>query len=349
MLPYSMIAGGTFTSQVSIPQDVVCISQNPPDYVVIRNITQWGNLSNAKDIEFWWERSMAQGTARLIHQTSSGSAPAMIALQLASGGISTYDTANPPTFAPLVAATAVTRGSANGVTVVTVTNDGVVGPIIAKGDFVRLTNVVGMQQISGFVFLVVNTTSTTSITIDLDSSGFAADGTAATVTKIIPGRFYPKAARFSAITQANPCVINLFQDSDYTVGEEVSFRIPPSTNGLTTMSQLNNVKGVVASVKAATTTTCSQVTVNIDTSGFTAFALPTSAQAAAAVTPVVSMMVPAGSGVVPNQNPPGTDLLDAFDNRNVRVIHFGPSVFTNTTAGDVWSWQAFKYDEYNNQ
>jgi hypothetical protein len=341
-----MIAGGTFTSTVGLPQDVVCISQNPPDFIILRNITEWGNAT-AKDIEFWWERSMSQGTAKGLHEAVTTGA--LNSFQLTSDGISTYDTASPPTFAPLVAATAVTRGSANGVTVVTVTNDGVVGPIIAIGDYVRLTNVVGMQQISGFVFQVVNVTGTTSITLDMDSSHFAADGTSATVTKVIPNRMYPRIARCTFISQANPMVANLVQDCDYTVGEEISFRIPASENGISTMSQLNKLKGVVSVVTKATTTACSKVTVNIDTSGFTAFTLPTSAQAAAAVTPTVSLLVPAGSGVVPNQNPPGTNLLDAYDNRNVRVIHMGATMFANTTTSDSWSWQAYKYDEYNNQ
>lgn len=346
MLPYSMIAGGTFTSTVGLGSEVICISQNPPDFFVIRNITEWGNAT-AKDVEFWWERSMAQSTAKGLHEAVTTGV--LNSFQLTSDGITTYDTANPPLFASLVTATAVTRGAANGVTVITVTNDGVVGPVIAVGDVVRLNNVVGMQQISGFAFQVVAVTATTSITIDLDSSRFSADGTSATVTKVIPNRFYPKYSFVSFISQANPMVANVFRDSDFTLGEEVSFRIPRTENGITTMSQLNNLKGVVASVKLATATTCSQVTVNIDTSGFTAFTLPTSAQAAAAVTPTVSMIVPAGSGVIPNQNPPGMNILDAFDNRNARVIHMGATMFANTTTGDVWSWQAYKYDEYNNQ
>jgi hypothetical protein len=346
MLPYSMIAGGTFTSTVGSGSEVICISQQPPDFYVMRNITQWGAAA-AKDIEFWWEQSMAQGTAKGIHEAVTTGA--LNSFQLTADGITTYDTAHPPVFASLVAATAVTRGSANGVTVVTVTNDGVVGPIIEVGDVVRLTNVVGMQQISGFLFQVVAVTGTTSITIDLDSSHFAANGTSAIVTKVIPNRFYPKYAFPSFITQANPLVANVFRDTDFTVGEEVSFRIPRSENGLVTMSQLNNLKGVVASVTKATATTCTQVTVNIDTSGFSAFALQTSAQAAAAQFPTVTMIVPAGSGVVPHQSPPGTNLLDAYDNHNARVIHMGASMFANTTTGDVWQWQAFKYDEYNNQ
>lgn len=349
MLPYAKIQGGTLTATASTPQDIQVSSMSPPDFFIMRNISQWGATTSAKDIEFWWERSMSQATARGIHQTSS-STPAMQSFTLTSDGISTYSTSQPPTFTANTTVTAVTRGSANGVTVVTLTNDGTHGPVISIGDFVRLTNIAGMQQISGMSFQVVNTTSTTSITIDLDSSGFAADGTTGVCQKYIQGRFYPRAQLITNISKANPCVVNLNRDTDFTVGEEVSFRIPANNGSFTTMQQIANMKGVVTAIKASTTTACSQVTVNIDTSGFSTFSLPTSAQAAAGVgQQPVSMLVPAGSGVVPNQNPPGTNLLDAFDNRNIYVVHLGGTIFANSTTGDTWQWQAFKYDEYNNQ
>lgn len=351
MLPYAKIQGGTFTSAVSTAQNVQVSSMNPPDFFVMRNLTQWGSAT-AKDVEFFWERSMAQGAARGYRQTVTTNA--LSSFSLTSDGISSYSTANPPVFTPNTSVTAVTRGSAGGVTVVTLTNDGNVsrGPKIQTGDFVRLTNVSGMQQISGYSFQVVATTSTTSITIDLDSSGFAADGTTAVCQKIIPSQFYPRIARIITATNSNPAVFGLNYDSDFTIGEEVSFRIPPSMNSpsFTTMSQLNNLKGVVASVTPATSTSCSLVTVNVDTSGFSTFSLPTSAQAALGVVNIPSLIVPAGSGVLPGSpSLPGMNIQDAFDNRNQYVIHLGGTMFANTTAGDTWSWQAYRYDEYNNQ
>ena len=358
MLPYQMIAGGRFTlttALIASGVSVQCNSQNPPDFIVARAITGWGEASDAQAIEWFWERSMSQGAAKGILQASEGSTPqlpAMSAYSISSNGIYTYDTANPPTSTPLVAATAVTKGGAGGVTVVTVTNDGVVGPIIVPGDYVLLTGVTGMQQISGMTFLVVDTTSTTSITLDLDSSGFAASGTAATVRKVIPNKDYPRWAYITDITQATSCIVDVITNTDFTVGEEVSFRVPANASGFTTMSEIANKKGVVTAVTAATTTTCSKITVDIDSSGFTAFALPTSAQAAAGTgQQPISLLVPAGSGVVPGQNPPGTNLLDAFDNRNIRIIKFNRGLWNvsshGSDNGDVWMWQAFKYDDYS--
>jgi hypothetical protein len=101
--------------------------------------------------------------------------------------------------------------------------------------------------------------------------------------------------------------------------------------------------------------TVSSITIDLDTSGYSAFVFPTSAVAAAGVSPAV--VVPSSSGVVPDngsatiaQQPPGTNLRDAFDNRNTRVIHLGPGLFNvsghASDDGDVWMYQAFKYDSY---
>lgn len=353
MLPYGKIQKGTLTATASTPQDIQISSMNPPTYFEMKNITQWGATSAAKDIEFWWEKSMAQGTALGIHQASGGAGSQTLnSFALSTDGISIYSTASPPTFTSNTSGTAITRGSANGVTVATITNDGNAarGPKVNVGDFVRITNAVGMEQISGMVFQVVAITSTTSVTLDLDSSAFGADGTTFTMTKVIPNRSYPRVARITAVTRANPCVVNLIQDSTFTVGEEVSFRIPANSGSFSSMKELNNLKGVVTAVTNATATTCSQITVNIDTSGFSAFSLPTSAQWVAGVgSQPVSAVVPAGSGVVPNQNPPGTNLLDAFDNRNIYVVHLGGSIFANSSTNDVWEWTAVYADEYNNQ
>ena len=59
MLPFSMLAGGTFTVTASTPVDVFLQSQNPPDYIVARNLgssatTGWGETSDAQAIEWFW-------------------------------------------------------------------------------------------------------------------------------------------------------------------------------------------------------------------------------------------------------------------------------------------------------
>lgn len=353
MYPQSMVAGGTFTlttALIASGLDIELQSQNPPDYIVLKALTGWGEASDAQAIEWFWERSMAQGAAKGILQASEGSTPqlpAMTSYFISANGISTYDTANPPTFAAL----ATTNVAGNtGTFVVTMANTG----SIAVGDYVRLYNITGEQQISGYTFQVTAVTTNTSITLGYMASGgqtFAAAGTAGFVQKYIPSRFYPHFMYIANITQAAQAVVSFTTKNDFTPGEIVSFRVPSEFG----MEEINNKQVRVLSV--TNSATVSSITLDLDTSGYTAFTFPTSAVAAAGVSPAVAL--PSSSGVVPDsantalvQQPPGTNLRDAFDNRNTRVIHLGPGLFNvsghASDNNDVWMWQAFKYDLYNN-
>lgn len=354
MYPQSMVAGGTFTlttALIASGVEVQCQSQSPPDFIIAKAITGWGESGDAQAIEWWWEKSMAQQSAKGILQASEASTPqlpAMSAYTIASSGISTYNTYNPPTFAAL-ANTTIT-GTA-GTFIVTMANTG----SIAVGDYVRLYNETGMQQFSGYTFQVTAVTTNTSITLGyVASSGIttAANATAGFVQKVIPNRFYPKEKRIVNVTQATQAVVYFGQKNDFTPGEQVSFRIPSSEWGMT---QLNNVKARVLSV--TNSATVSSITLDLDTSGYSAFTFPTSAQAVAGISPAVaipsaSMVVPDSSNTSLVQQPPGTNLMDAFDDRNVNLIFFGPGLFNvsghASDNGDVWMYQAYKYDTYNN-
>ena len=343
MTPYQMVAGGTFTATLNTAVSINLQSQDPPDYFVARNLgtsssTGWGEVSDAQAIEWFWYRSMGQGVARGIVQTSDGTNPAMIARVITADGITTYDTANPPTFAGL----ATTVISAANPAVCTMAETGT----ISVGDIVRVTGSTGMLQIAGYDFQVRAVSNDASVTLMIDSSGFAAAATAGTVTKFIPNRMYPRYRYISSITQAAQAVVSFTVNNDFTPGEIVSFRVSSAYG----MDDINNVTARVLSV--TNSSTASSITIDLDTTGYTAFAFPTSAVADAGVSPAVC--VPSGSGVVPDssdtsipQQPPGTNLRAAFDNRNVRVINLGASLFTDGNTGDVWQWQAFKYSAYN--
>lgn len=358
MLPFEMIGGGNFTlttATIASGVNVEVQSQNPPDFVVARALTKWGQASTATVIEWWWEKSLGNGYAKGILQSSEGSTPqlpAMTSYVLPATGttavdaISCYDTANPPTYAALTA-TAITGNA--GTFVVSMSNTGT----IAVGDYVRLYGVTGEQQISTYPFQVTAVTVNTSITLGyMASSGitFAADATAAQVVKYIPNKMYPRLKYIANITQAAQAVVYFTATNDFTVGEIVSFRIPSQYG----MTQLNNKTARVLAV--TNSSTVSSITLDLNTTGYTAFAFPTSATAAAGVSPAIC--VPSSSGVVPISaantspvQPPGTNLLDSFDNRNVRIIRFGSALWgvsSHTPANnDVWMWQAFKYSNYS--
>lgn len=354
MLPYQLIGGGKFsvsvTGGVAAAVDVKLNSANPPDFIIAKALTGWGEASDAQAIEWWWERSMSQDTAKGILQSSEGSTPqlpAMTAYFVGSDGIRCYDTTNPPVFAAL-ASTNIDKTTF----VVTMAETGT----IAVGDYVRVTVPVDMYQVAGYTFQVTAVTNDTSITLGYMATAvtaglaaFAANADTANIQKFIPNRMYPRRRNIALITQAAQAVVYFTEKHDFTAGEIVSFRVSSAYG----MDEINNKQLRVLSITNSASE--SSIVLDHDTSGYTAFSFPTSAVAAAGVSPAVC--VPSSSGVVPNagsatvpQEPPGTNLQDAFDNRNVRLIHFGAGLFNVSSHvsndDDEWMWQAFKYDVY---
>lgn len=342
MLPYSMIAGGNFTlTSVTQPVDLELQAQNPPDHIFLRNRTAWGDAAEGTQaVEYNWFRGMDQGTAQSLRQTTA--TLALTSAAIAADGISTYDTANPPTFAGLAST------NIHGTTyVVTMAETGT----IAVGDYVKVINPVDMFQIAGYVFQVTAVSNDASITLGYMATGgvvMAAPADSATIIKFIPGRMYPRWAYIANITQDAQATVYFTAQNDFTPGEIVSFRVSSEFG----MEEINNKQVRVLSVVNSATE--SSIVIDLDTSGYTAFDFPTSAEAEDGVSPAVC--VPSSSGVVPNngsatvpQQPPGTNLRDAFDNRNVRLIHLGASLFADADVEDVWDWYAVKYDQFNQQ
>jgi len=338
MLPYQVIDGGSFTSTSALAKQLALSDR--PDLFWLRNRTAWGDDAAETSVESWWRNGMAQGAAQTADQAVTSGILSTEAVT--SGGFTFIDTANPPTFAALA-----TSGTDVDKTtyVVTMANTG----SIAVGDYVRLYGTTDMLQIAGYSFQVTAVTTNVSITLGYMASGgqvMAADATAGFVQKYIPNRMYPRWSYIANISQATQAVVHFTAKNDYTPGELLSFRVSSAFG----MQEMNNVQARVLSV--TNSSTVSSVTLDWDTSGYTAFAFPTSAVAAAGVSPAVA--VPSASGVVPDngsatvpQIPEGTNLRDAFDNRNKYLMDLGSNVITSAEA--VYDWVAFKFDRFTQE
>lgn len=110
--------------------------------------------------------------------------------------------------------------------------------------------------------------------------------------------FIPNLQYITNITQSNPAVVTFLNNTNFTIAEWISFRIPPP-NG---MIQLNNQKAQIISLTPDT------VTIDVDTTNFYPFIYVQDPQ-------VPCVAVPAGSGII--QGTTTVTLEDAFDNRPV--------------------------------
>ena len=353
MLPYSFIGKWNYTNPatsvaVNIPMT------DMPDWVIVKNLTDWGDTTAVTSVESEWFSGMAQGSYISMDQTVTTNALSSNAGT--SGGFTFIDQTNPPTFAKVAINTGVS-GTTFVVTTGTTTG-------INVGDFVRLINMTSGHELSGFLFQVTAVSAGVSFTLDFAATAATAkgsgygDSTGGFYQKVYPGFMYPASRQVLFISQATQAKVYFARQNDFTPGQLVDFQIP-TQYGMTQLSNLtgqatsptsSNKPGAARVLVVTNTATESSITLDYDTTGFTAFTYPSSANFAGGGSPPTCF--PAGSGVVPfngsatiPQSPPGTNLQDAFDNRAQFVMNLGLNVVGEGSANMVV--MAFKAD-FNN-
>lgn len=329
---------GSFTSENPAARHDVELPSGQPDYFRIRNRTAWGDDAAETSVEANWWNGMPWDSAQTIDQAVTSGALSSEAIT--SGGFRFIDTWNPPVF------------TANGLSAISNANPAVINVdsstgSVAIGDVVRVTNTTGMLQIASYDFSVTDLSVNTSITLNFDAQNEAAAATDGEVRLIIPGRFYPRwryivpVGGLEGIDQASQCVVCTSVYHDFSVGEKVSFRVSSAFG----MQEINNMTGTIVSIgnasgaaySTAIASNYNALKIDLDTSGFTAFALPTSAIAAAGYSP--AMILPAGAGPQIGANPPIVPTTAAFDNRNRYLMRIGTGIITS--ASSVYDWEAF--------
>ena len=145
--------------------------------------------------------------------------------------------------------------------------------------------------------------------------------------------WYPASRTIINITQATSAVVTTSVQHNYTIGQEISFRLPDATFGMT------QIDGMVGTITAATQFT---FTVNINTSSFNAFAWPSYTGAA---TYPQSLPIGENTAIALAQVPPLSPFADATLNTAYYGLQFpgGASAAAAGPAGinnDVIYWRA---------
>jgi hypothetical protein len=269
---------GTFTT----PATLVPVNISLPsgyDYIELINVTDF-NTPAASIVKAEGYASAVAGSA--VTYTGDGATPNVLTARVAITGGFTFvsDSGN----AALGAAVAITA-----ITAATPAVASSASTVVA-GDVVRVYGTTAMLQVSGMDFTVtaVNPGVTQNFGF-IPAAGFAAAATAGFMMKVpFDPRFYPRRRFVTAISQAASAVIQLSVLHDFHVGEKVRI-IVPSEYGMT---QMNNRLATITAIAHTLGTGTNTITVDVDSTAFTAFAFPTSAVAASGVS--FPQVVPVG-------------------------------------------------------
>ena len=332
-MAFTIITGDTFTStgagvKINLPSSA--------DYFKTWNLTQIAATNPNTVVNGEWfgpKFGAGQSAAGLGIQTVKTTS--LLTSNFGAGLGFTYVTTSPNVEAQ--AANAITAITAASPAVVSQTNT------YSEGDFVRIYNTTGMLQIGGMVFQISSVSGSGYTLTGLRAAGFAAPATAGNTRRVSKNAAVdPEFLYITEITQASQAVVRTSVDPTpyYVVGNKIHFSIPSSFG----MTQMNNLTGTIVAVSAANYT----LTVNIDSTAFTAFAFPASTSSPTA--PLFATLSPAGSATTFNPN----TLVQTgyeFQKSPFHTGQFTPYMFlaggAQSPAGaanDVINWMAFKLE-----
>jgi hypothetical protein len=241
------------------------------DWIEVFNSTvASGGPAIGSGFQFSWQEGMPQGQGFAF---SNPAAPIMAPLAAGTGFFFQDQSIITNTISPAAITSIVNNGGVPNLPRVTSAGHG-----LLTGDIVRLVNTLGARQLDGIDFRVTNRTANT-----FDLSWMApivaanAPGANARFYKISNESIYqPRQRVITIITQAAQAVVTFAAPHNFTIGQEIRFKIPVKTPVAFGMTQLNNVVATVLAVDIPNNT----VTINVDTTGFTAFAFPLTADVA---------------------------------------------------------------------
>lgn len=322
----TIIGIGTFTQPATAVAQTIAVPSNL-DGLWVYNWTQIAAGGNAGI--FHWMRNSPVPT-----QGISIAANGNVALTAANSFV-LYNP-NIQNFETVSAAVAITDiNNATGV-VLTGNTAG-----LAVGSVIRLSNITDAAgvQLAGVDFRVTAVNANVSFTIVLPTPT-AVIGATGGFYRIVGGPLYvPRVRILSNVSQAVNATVTTTTAHGFTVGQEVRFSVPEVSATEYGMTQLDS--SVTRSATVLTTPTATTFTIDVDTTGFGAFAYPAGAEVPftfAAVTPFGDDTATALAQV-----PPLSSLGDAVFNTGFLGITLQNGAnLPGGIANDVVTWEAYK-------
>lgn len=327
----TILQQGRFTSTGA---NVTVQLRSDVDWMAVYNVTQAAaSQTTAVGVKYYWQRGFANAAKWTTFKSNAANA-ANLEQYITSNGFSLVDSSLQ---APGLLNATITAISSASIPVVS--NSGTNG--LAAGSVVRLFNVASAQQVGGFDFTVGYNTLTTG-TFSLDYMSQIVAGTTGSWRQInFDPIFYPRRRYITKITQASQAVITLSVTHGYLVGQSVRLVVPAAYG----MVEMNGLLGDIVAINT-NTSSGNTITVDIDSSAFTAFAWPLSA----AVPFTAAEVVPVGEDTALALSS-GVDILtDATLNTSyIGMTLQGGVNCPGGAASDVVYWVAGKSFSIDNQ
>lgn len=319
MSSLTSILTGSFTS------DGTAVNLSLPSGVQefeMTNLTDIGSTAAATPVmTAQWVLGMDSGEA--IYATKTNAAATIdIPTTTTSNGFTVVSDSGSTAPEAAQTVTAITNAAPPVVTAATTTG-------LADGDIVRMFNTTGQLNIAGLDFTIdnLNTGAGTFELINMAAPGAAA--TAGTYRRIpFNPAFYPRRRVITKITAASSALVTMSVTHGFTVGQKVRFIVPDACG----MVEMDQLLGTITAIGTSDGVSTNTITVDIDSTAFTAFSFPSSAVAAAGVT--FAQVVPVGEAA---EGAYANLLDDATDNQSFRGLIIGTSV---QTTGKLYRWVA---------
>ena len=318
--PINAILTGSFTTPAALVPVFIPLT---PGYTTIKIVNESDVITPAATIiEASGDSAYPAGSARV--STGNGANPNVLTdtMLITAGFTFISDSGALPLGALATNITASTNAALSVVSTATPP---------AAGQVVRLYSTTTALQLAGMDYTVGTVVAGVSFVL---ANLATAPGSAATAGSFrvvnADARFYPRVRTITGISVAANAVIALSVNHTFVAGEKVRIYVPTNWG----MTQLDGTVATIVAVGAALGGTTNTITVDVSTLGMTAFAFPTSAQAALGVN--FPQVVPVGeAATVPYANL----LDDATHNVSFTGVVIDPAILV---ASKTYSWIATK-------
>jgi hypothetical protein len=328
---------GTITLQGSFTQPATAVAQYIPlrsdvDYMKVYNITQSIAVNNGSGFEFYWQRGFQNDAAMnvnggLVHYHPAGDHTMAIDRTAANAFVLYDNSANPNG-----ALRATTGSSAAANPVVLAANT---AGLVAFETIVRLDSIAAAPTICGIDYTVQAINAGVSFTLPTHATALGAGGAGRYRIIQYNPLFYPRNRTVINVSQAAQAVVTTSVNHNYTIGQQVRFVVPANCG----MTQLNGLQATIVAVSAAGA--LPTFTIDLDTTGFTAFQWPLLAVAPTSYANVVPIGENTATALA--QVPPLSGLEDATINTgSIGMILMPGDLLPGGVAADRIYWVAGK-------